>query len=355
MSYKQILTTNDIGAGANQIAAGNHKQAYTSSECSTYTSDDNKIGITPAAVKKAFTIFEPKPHNHDSSYVKKSGDTMTGMLKVTNAPIFSYIYASNKDFPAYVFDKPGSHLTGIGSHGNSDEIYFGAVDVSNYNWVNDYYQKWTFNGYVNAVKGFTSDDSCYLTVSNLNEINFKTSFTGNSSIWFNYRTFSGGQTKDTLIFGNGKADGGLGTIKAAAVWGAVWNDYAEFRKAESIEPGRCVIEHSSAEMKLSTERLQPGAEIISDTFGFAIGETDECKTPIASSGRVLAYPYEDRNSYPLGAAVCSGPNGTISLMTREEIKEYPERIIGTVSEIPDYEEWGTGKVKVNGRIWIRIR
>ena len=42
-------------------------------------------------------------------------------------------------------------------------------------------------------------------------------------------------------------------------------------------------------------------------------------------------------------------------MTREEIKEYPERIIGTVSEIPNYEEWGTGKVKVNGRIWIRIR
>ena len=35
-------TTNDIGAGANQIAAGNH--------------------------------------NHDSNYVKKSSDTMTGML-----------------------------------------------------------------------------------------------------------------------------------------------------------------------------------------------------------------------------------------------------------------------------------
>ena len=146
-----------------------------------------------------------------------------------------------------------------------------------------------------------------------------------------------------------------GVLRGNKLWGAVWNDYAEFRKAESIKPGRCVIEHSSAEMKLSTNRLQPGAEIISDTFGFAIGETDECKTPIASSGRVLAYPYEDRNSYPLGGAVCSGPNGTISLMTREEIKEYPERIIGTVSEIPDYEEWGTGKVKVNGRIWIRIR
>lgn len=141
----------------------------------------------------------------------------------------------------------------------------------------------------------------------------------------------------------------------AAFYGAVWNDYAEFRKAETIEPGRVVIEHSSGEMKLSTERLQPGAEIISDTFGFAIGETDEYKTPIAATGRVLAYPAEDRYSYPLGCAVCSGPNGTVSQMTREEIKEYPERIIGTVSEIPEYKNWGTGNVEVNGRIWIRIR
>ena len=139
------------------------------------------------------------------------------------------------------------------------------------------------------------------------------------------------------------------------VYGGVWNDYAEYRLAESIEPGRVIIEHESGEMKLSTERLQPGAEVISDTFGFAIGETEECRTPIAVTGRVLVYTNEDRNTYPLGAAVCSGPNGTVSLMTREEIREYPERIIGTVSEIPNYEEWGTGKVKVDNRIWIRIK
>ena len=145
------------------------------------------------------------------------------------------------------------------------------------------------------------------------------------------------------------------TINNRGVSGAIWNDYAEYRKAESIEPGRVVIESADGEMKLSTERLQPGAEIISDTFGFAIGETDEYKTPIAATGRVLAYPNEDRYSYPLGCAVCSGPNGTVSQMTREEIREYPERIIGTVSEIPEYKNWGTGNVKVNGRIWIRIK
>lgn len=295
-------------------------------------------------------------HNHDSNYVKKSGDTMTGLLTVTNAPIFSYVYASNKDFPAYIFDKPGSHLTGIGSHGNSDEIYFGAVDTSNHNWVNDYYQKWTFNGRVNAVNGFTSDDSCYLIVSGLNEINFKTSYTGNSSIWFNFRTLSGGQTKDTLLFGNGKADGGLGTIKAATVWGAVWNDYAEFREGDTIEAGRCVIEVGNDTLITSTERLMPGANITSDTFGFAIGETEQAKTPIAVSGRVLAYPYESREEFKknIGRPVCSGPNGTVSIMTDEEYRDKGYCAIGTISAVPDYEEWGTGKVKVNGRVWIKV-
>ena len=142
--------------------------------------------------------------------------------------------------------------------------------------------------------------------------------------------------------------------EGTVLMGAAWNDYAEFRKANSLEPGRVVIEDASGEMKLSTERMQPGANIISDTYGFTIGQTDECQTPIAVAGRVLAYPLEDRNSYPLGAAVCSGPNGTVSLMTREEIREYPERIIGTVSEIPNYETWGADNIKVNNRIWIKI-
>jgi hypothetical protein len=69
----------------------------------------------------------------------------------------------------------------------------------------------------------------------------------------------------------------------------------------------------------------------------------------------LAYPAEDRYSYKPGDAVCSAPNGRISKMTRREIIMYPERIIGTVSEIPEYERWGEGNVLIDGRIWISIR
>ena len=146
-----------------------------------------------------------------------------------------------------------------------------------------------------------------------------------------------------------------GTITGSKVYGAVWNDYAEYRVSEITEPGRVICENGDDTLSLAIERLQPGAEIISDTYGFAIGETDKAKTPIAVSGRVLAYPYEDRNSYKPGDAVCAAPGGTVSKMSREEIMTYPERIIGTVSAIPTYETWGTGNVQVNNRIWIKIK
>ena len=150
-------------------------------------------------------------------------------------------------------------------------------------------------------------------------------------------------------------------LKAAKVWGAVWNDYAEMRKVKTTEAGRCVTETISGEMELTEGRLQAGCRIISDTYGFCIGETAEAKTPIAVCGRVLAYPYKDPSAYHLGDAVCSAPNGTVDIMTREEVREYPERIIGTVSEIPKYEKWVAGgndnptEIPVNGRIWIYVR
>ena len=146
-------------------------------------------------------------------------------------------------------------------------------------------------------------------------------------------------------------------MSSNVLYGAAWNDYAEYRESNMTQPGRCIIENGDDTLSLSTERLQRGAEIVSDTFGFAIGETDTCKTPIAVSGRVLAYGYEDREQFKshIGYPVCSGPNGTVSIMTDEEEQLYPSRIIGYISAVPDYENWGTGNVKVDGRIWIRIK
>ena len=291
----------------------------------------------------------------DNRYVKKSGDTMTGMLQVNNAPIFGYRYGQSNNAPAFVFDKPGSHYTGIGTNGDTDTIYFGAVSTdNNWNWVTSYQQKWVFNGTVIAgskLRLWTDSEGGNIDIiDNSSTRHYQIdAYNGSLRLYSQLCSDNSGYFGITLLDTNGYSH-------FNKAYGAVWNDYAEYRQTiKIISAGQCVIETGFGDLVKSTKRLQPGANIVSDTFGFAIGETEQTKTPIAVSGRVLAYPYEDRNSYQAGDPVCSGPNGTISKMTREEVRKYPDRIVGTVSEIPEYEEWGTGKVKVDGRIWIKVR
>lgn len=147
-----------------------------------------------------------------------------------------------------------------------------------------------------------------------------------------------------------------GYLIATRVRGAVWNDFAEFRSTiEDVPAGCVVVERGDDVVIRSTQRLQPGAMVVSDTYGFSIGDCRGQAAPVAVAGRVLAYTDVAREYFKVGDPVCSGENGTVSLMSREELIEYPERMIGTVSAIPPYNTWGSGQVPVNGRVWIRVR
>ena len=161
-------------------------------------------------------------------------------------------------------------------------------------------------------------------------------------------------------------DGKVGTwykfwLEGDAVTSAVWNDYAECREADTVEAGYVLCETGNDSLVKTVERLQHFAGVSSDTWGFSQGETEKAKTPIAVAGRVLVYPYQDRNNYKPGDCVCAAPGGNVDIMTREEIINYPDRIVGTVSCVPKYDTWGGGEnadrepVKVNGRIWIKVR
>ena len=144
-------------------------------------------------------------------------------------------------------------------------------------------------------------------------------------------------------------------FQSRKVYNAIYNDYAEYRKTIDAKPGFCVIDNDDGSLVIANERLMPGAQVISDTFGTCMGETNECKTPLAVAGRVLVYPYKNRKEYHAGMAVCTAPGGTVDIMSREEIKDYPDCIVGIVSEIPDYTEWGSDNVQVDGRIWIKVK
>lgn len=146
-----------------------------------------------------------------------------------------------------------------------------------------------------------------------------------------------------------------------AVTGAVWNDYAEYRESDCEDFGYVLCEKGDDTLTKTTERLSHFAGVSSDTWGFSQGKTEQATTPIAVAGRVLVYPYQNKMNYKPGDCVCAAPGGTVDIMTREEVIQYPDRIVGTVSCVPDYEEWGGGEgadrdpVKVNGRIWIKVK
>lgn len=360
------------------VAAGSHKQAYTSSECTEYTSDEATMGITPAAVKKAFTIFEPKSHNHDSSYVKKSGDTMTGQLAIDKA---GYGFRVNNGSTGYIElsrDGGGAQLyglwdcikniwlvesdgTNVSFHGNADR----AITDINGLQIDTNYLKLsggTMSGDITFAQIATWPTPAGETYPIQSKKLKWSGSSDNAEIFYEVA----GSDKGVLVLNVGDdADAIIsfrscgvekGKVTTQGIWGAVWNDYAEFREGDTIESGKCVIEAGDDTLITSTERMMPGANITSDTFGFAIGETEQAKTPIAVSGRVLAYPYESREEFKknIGRPVCSGPNGTVSIMTDEEYRNKGYCAIGTISAVPDYEEWGTGKVKVNGRVWIKV-
>ena len=139
-------------------------------------------------------------------------------------------------------------------------------------------------------------------------------------------------------------------------------DYAEERVVDAHEPGRVYQEQDNCILTKADRRMIPGCSVYSDTYGTCL--TNKSKSgrkhndtkygTIAVSGRVLVYPYQDRELYHAGMAVCSAPNGTVDIMSRDEIKEYPDCILGYVSGIPKDDESLDADVPLNGRIWIRL-
>lgn len=372
MSYKQILTTNDIGTGANQVAAGNHTQAYTSSECTTYTSDDNKMGVTPAAVKKAFTIFEPKSHNHDSSYIINGGGD--------GGSISSFINSAKENQNYYWgFNGGSNHTYAIPNNnmyvGNATKAqilqhYSGSIPLQtsqSLEYISGGFSIGTNPGQCQPNSGVLNGVWYYPpegTYSDGNSANLQVlRLTWDPLVWVNELFFSPNSNRFFhRNIQNGTALPWRQIWEAGdSVTGAVWNDYAEYRESvDTKDFGYVLIENGDDTLSKSTKRLQPFAGVSSDTWGFSQGKTEKAKTPIAVAGRVLVYPYQDRNNYKPGDCVCTAPGGKVDIMTREEIKEYPDRIVGTVSCIPTYEEWGggpladRGPIKVNGRIWIKV-
>ena len=277
-----------------------------------------------------------------ASWLPLSGGTVTGQITIKNTTATpekgTILPALNVSYQNGAGTYYNSSIIDMIGTGNADNTYNLSVRFGSPSGTT-IISSGESGQFMPAAAALADDEAIYLTSDG--KIEFYTGCANDATAY----------TK-TLTMTSSRVDSHV------AFYGAVYNDYAEYRELKeniAIPYGRVVIENGDDTLSLSTKRLQGGGNICSDTFGFAIGETDKAKMPIAVSGRALAYPYEDRNSYAPGDAVCTGPKGTVSKMTREEIKEWPDRIIGYVSAVPAYETWGQNNVAVDGRIWIKVK
>lgn len=149
-----------------------------------------------------------------------------------------------------------------------------------------------------------------------------------------------------------------GAIYGSKVYNAVWNDLAELRDQETtIEPGYVQFMNEQTG-KLTKKYHKYAVGIVSDTYGIILGLDSKSKkikkgqVPIQISGRVLQH---FSGKLKVGDQVCQQKDGTVRKMKWWEKILFPERLIGIVDEIPMYETWGENNVKVNGRIWIKVK
>ncbi len=289
----------------------------------------------------------------DNRYVKKSGDTMTGALNLANS-------TWNKAGDDAYFgdnDTAGSFaIKGINGNTNLKMVTKEATSYGTITWDgssfrfshNIFAQEHIYAGGNNKVHLWEDSEGGNIQIIAPNGKEVQMDMYNSQD----FRIYSWNDAGTYVGISMRRSDG---HFFANAVHNAIWNDYAECREADTEKPGRVLFEKGDDTLGLTNQRLQAFAGVSSDTYGVIQGETEKAKTPIAVAGRVLVYTYQDRNNYKPGDCVCAAPGGTVDIMTRDEIAMYPDRIVGTVSCVPDYEEWGTGKVKVNGRIWIKVR
>ena len=146
--YEGGKTLADKYQAKGSYAASSHKQAYTSDECTSYESDSNTMGVTPAAVKKAFGIFGPKAHTHKKTDITDFPTSLPasdvyGWAKASSKPSYtkSEVGLGNVDNTADI-DKSVKYA---GSSGSSNTVVYTALTNTDLNTLQTE-GKWYYAG-----------------------------------------------------------------------------------------------------------------------------------------------------------------------------------------------------------------
>lgn len=144
-----------------------------------------------------------------------------------------------------------------------------------------------------------------------------------------------------------------GNISGGKVYGAVWNDIADFLEVPDdtiIEFGK-VYTRSKDKVEQTTKVNQKAIGIASDTFGLSIGKKGKGKEiPIALGGWVLAYVDK---VYDFGTELVATKNGGLTKASLITSMFRSNRVVAIFDRKEEMKEWNG--VEVKGRHWVKVK
>lgn len=150
--------------------------------------------------------------------------------------------------------------------------------------------------------------------------------------------------------------GDIKTTNAGKVYGAVWNDIADYLETENdvtVEFGKVYVLDKKGKTRVSKKRCEKGIiGIASDTYGMSVGKKGKGKKeiPIALAGIVLAHVDK---GYASGTALTSTKNGRLTKARLCEKLFFPERVVATYYKQEKNKKWNG--VVVNSRHWVKVK
>jgi hypothetical protein len=151
-----------------------------------------------------------------------------------------------------------------------------------------------------------------------------------------------------------------GYLYGTRVYGAVWNDIADFVEVDEDfkgKPGKVYFRTDKGLVREAAERAQRGClGIYSDTYGLSAGgDSSKKQIPLAVGGWALAYV---RGKVRVGDALVSGPEGYLVKATLWDRLFHSERILAIYDRVEKELTWPANhenSVVVDNRVWVKVR
>lgn len=200
----------------------------------------------------------------------------------------------------------------------------------------------------------------YAETSKSNVFSVYQTITSSSEVTSSTDLHNGSGDTESPASGALRLHGGIaakGGIKGSQVYNAVWNDLSDRIEIDiAPEAGYAYAFDGNHYYKTNRYCDKYYIGIHSDTAGFEMGAKANAKYELNTSVAGFVLAYVDK-AYKVGTPLTCTKEGKLTKIGLLQRILHPERVVATFWKTEPNKTWGSDqkKVKVNGRMWVKIK